>query len=184
MLWSKINRYYPPWLDLLGVLLLTTAFSYVRVHYDQLPAAIPTHFGITGLPDAWRDKSLWTVYGTLGIGLAIYVSMVMINILLIIRPDNPAKIVNIPQHDKDLLGPERLEAIRTFTVRSLVGLNLILAAMFAYLGYGSVNIAMGISPGLGPIMWLFVALILVTSLYMTVRVLTMSSTSGLRKTVT
>ncbi|MDD4775088.1 MAG: DUF1648 domain-containing protein [Syntrophomonas sp.] len=180
-MWAKITRYYPPWLDLIGLLLLSTAFSYVRAHYDQLPATIPTHFGGSGLPDAWNAKSWWTVYGTLVIGLAIYLSMVILNVFFIIRPDDPARILNIPKSSKEMLGPERLEAIRAFTVRAMVALNLILAAMFAYLGYGMTGVALGVITSLGPLMWVFTALILMASLYMTIGVITMSSTRGIKR---
>lgn len=180
-MWTKINRYYSPWLDFIGLLLFSTAFSYIRAHFDQIPATIPTHFGPSGQPDAWSAKSVWSVYGTLMIGLGIYLSMVLTNIVVIIRPDNPAKIINIPQRDKDLLGPERLEAIRATIARGLAVLNLTMAALFAYLGWGATNVALGISPGLGPVIWLFVAALLGISLYMTVKAIMMSSTRGLRK---
>ncbi len=180
-MWAKINRYYPPWLDYIGLLLFSTAFSYIRAHFDQIPVNIPTHFGPSGQPDAWSTKSVWSVYGSLMIGLGIYLSMALTNILVIIRPENPAKILNIPQRDKDLLGPERLEAIRAVTVRGLAALNLTLAALFAYLGWGATNVALGISPGLGPVMWLFMAVLLGISLYLTVKTILMCSTRGLRK---
>lgn len=180
-MWSKINRYYSPWLDIIGLLMFSTAFSYIRANFNQIPANIPTHFGPSGQPDAWSAKSVWTVYGPLLIGLGIYLSITLINILVIIRPKNPAKILNIPQRDKDLLGPERLEAIRAVTVRGLAAINLTLAALFAYLGYASVNVAMGLSFGLGPLMWLFTAVLLGISLYLTVKTVLMSSTRGMRK---
>lgn len=178
-MWAKINRYYPPRVDLVGLLLLTTAFSYVRVHYDQLPASIPTHFGVSGHPDAWSVKSVWSVYAPLLLGLGIYLAMVMLNLFLVIRPEDPARILNIPQRDKERLGPERLEAIRALTARVLAAINFTMAAMFAFLAYGSANVALGISPGLGALTWVFTAALLAASLYLTTRLLLMSSTRGM-----
>ena len=37
------------------------ALAYAWARYPELPASIPTHFGASGRPDAWRDKSLATV---------------------------------------------------------------------------------------------------------------------------
>ncbi len=179
-MWAKINRYYSPWLELAALLLFSTTFSYIRAHYDQIPGIIPSHFGASGAPDAWAAKSIWSVYSVLIIGFGIYLSMALLNILVIIRPEDPSKVLNIPQRDKDLLGPARLESIRAFTVRSMVGLNLILAVMFSYLAYGAANVAMGASKNLGPIMWVFVALILLVSVYMTVKLMIMCSTRGLK----
>jgi hypothetical protein len=107
--------------------------------------------------------------------------MVIINIFLLIRPDDPQKVVNISQRDKDILGLERLEEIRSFTVKTLVFLNFIISAMIAFLAYAATNIALGLYQGLGPLMWVFFALIMFTSLYLTVKVISMSSTSHMRR---
>jgi uncharacterized membrane protein len=40
-----------------GALALAQAWS----AYDRLPVSVPTHFGFTGAPDAWRPKSVATV---------------------------------------------------------------------------------------------------------------------------
>jgi len=44
-----------------GVACGTFAIAYAWSHYDALPASVPTHFGISGEPDAWRPKSIPTV---------------------------------------------------------------------------------------------------------------------------
>jgi uncharacterized membrane protein len=37
------------------------AIVYAGSHYGDLPDPVPTHFGISGEPDAWRPKSFFTV---------------------------------------------------------------------------------------------------------------------------
>ena len=37
------------------------AVAHAWTSYDALPASVPTHFGISGAPDAWRPKSIATV---------------------------------------------------------------------------------------------------------------------------
>ncbi|MGI6128341.1 MAG: DUF1648 domain-containing protein [Planifilum sp.] len=180
-MWSKISRYYPPWLDLLPLLLFVLVLRYIGGHYEQLPALMPTHFGPSGNPDSWSEKSIWSVYGVLIIGFMIYLTVVLINVVLLIRPDNPRQVINITERDKDLLGPTRLEEIRAFTVRGLMAVNLIMAAMTSYLSYASIETALGLRAGLGPLMWIFIAALIFASLYLTIRTLSMSSTGHLRK---
>jgi uncharacterized membrane protein len=180
-MWEKISRYYPPWLELLPLILFISVFNYINSNYELLPDVMPTHFGPSGMPDSWSKKSLWSVYGPLIIGLVVYVSITLTNIFLLIRPDDPRKVVNIPERNKDILGPARLEEIRAFTVKGLLVLNIIVAAMIAYLSYVATNTALGLSQGLGSLMWFFVAAIILTSSYLTIKVLLMTSTSRLKR---
>lgn len=179
-MWEKINRYYPPWLDILPLILFAMVFNYINSHYNLLPDRIPTHFGVSGEPDAWSSKSIWSVYGILIIGFAVYISMALINIFLLISPDDPKKVINISEREKEKLGPMRLEEIRAFSVKNLLVLNLLIAIMTTYMAYEATNTALGLSKGLGNIMWGFFAAIMIASLYFTVKVLLMTSTSGAR----
>jgi uncharacterized membrane protein len=44
-----------------GVACGAFAIAYSWVHYAELPDMVPTHFGPSGAPDAWRPKSFFTV---------------------------------------------------------------------------------------------------------------------------
>jgi uncharacterized membrane protein len=37
------------------------ALGYALSRYDQLPSLVPTHFGLYGKPDAWKQRSFFTV---------------------------------------------------------------------------------------------------------------------------
>jgi uncharacterized membrane protein len=51
------------------------AVGYAWIHYPQLPARVPTHFGPSGAPDAWAPKSFASVMllplGTLFMGVML-----------------------------------------------------------------------------------------------------------------
>lgn len=174
----KIKAFYPPALELVPLILLLFAFSYSAQYYPLLPDQVPTHFGLFGTPDAWSEKGFWTVYALPLLGAIVWLSMLLINLFLIIQPDDPGRYINLPQRQKDKLGREQLEAIRTTTARGIMLLNLTLAAMMATLQYGAINIALGRQESLGPVAAFFAAAILIEAIGMTVKTVSMTFTSG------
>ncbi|WP_442970886.1 DUF1648 domain-containing protein [Romboutsia sp. 1001713B170207_170306_H8] len=53
---------------------------YLSTQYNSLPDVIPTHWGFSGQPDAFSQKSFFSVFGivlmSIGIGIIIYTSSV------------------------------------------------------------------------------------------------------------
>ena len=53
---------------------------YVATQYNSMPDVIPTHWGFSGQPDAFSQKSFFSVFGTIfmsiGVGIIIYISSV------------------------------------------------------------------------------------------------------------
>lgn len=46
----------------LGVSLAAISWIIAIYYWGKLPAVIPTHFGISGQPDAWNTKSVWWAF--------------------------------------------------------------------------------------------------------------------------
>ena len=155
--------------------MLIFAFYYTAINYPLLPEQVPTHFGLAGTPDAWRAKGFWPVYLPLIIGTAVWLSMALINYFSIIRPDDPGKCINLPQRQKEQLGPERLEAIRTATARGVMVLNLTVVAMISTLQYGSINVALGLQKGLGIVAGVFTLAIIVEAIGLSIKTISMTS---------
>ncbi len=175
---NRFELFYPPWLELIPVILLIFAFSYTAECYSFLPEQVPTHFGLAGNPDAWAAKGFWSVYALPLLGSVIWLSMLLINYFLIIRPEDPGQYINLPQRHKEKLDRERLEAIRTTTARGIMLLNLTLAAMIAAFQYSSINVALGRQESLGMIALVFAALILAESIGLSIKTLSMTFSSG------
>lgn len=175
---NKIRAFYPPALEFIPVILLVFAFTYTAQYYPLLPEQVPTHFGLFGAPDAWSEKGFWTVYVMPLVGAIVWLSMMLMNIFLIIQPDDPGRYINLPQRQKDKLGRERLEAIRTTTARGIMLLNLTLAAMITVFQYGSINIALGRQESLGLTAAVFAAAILIEAIGLTVKTISMTFESG------
>lgn len=174
LMWEKIGRFYPPWLELIPVMLLIFAFCYSYANYPLLSDQVPTHFGLAGTPDAWAPKSFASVYLAPVIVTIVWLSMTLMNYFLIMLPEDPGKCINLPQNKKEELGPERMESIRTITARGLFLLNLTVAAMIAALQYGSINTALGLQNGLGVIANVFAVVIIVEAVGLSVKTIAMT----------
>jgi uncharacterized membrane protein len=180
-MWTKISRFYPPWLDIIPLLLIAGAFCYTNYHYASFPARIPTHFGFNGLPDAWSSKDYWSTYLLLLIGTPIWISMTLMNYFLLIKPENPGRYINISKRDKERLGPGRLEAIRTTTARGILLINLTMITMIVVLQYGLVNTALGWQKGMGYVADIFGLALLIESVGLAIKTVSMTSVSKAKR---
>ena len=62
----------------LPLLIIAAMFVAAAVLYPSLPASFPTHWGISGIPDAFSDKSFASVFAEPMIALGIYVLLVIV----------------------------------------------------------------------------------------------------------
>jgi uncharacterized membrane protein len=51
---------------------------YLALHYSDLPDTLPTHWNLTGEADQWEAKSLFNVFGPIGIIIVIIVTFYLI----------------------------------------------------------------------------------------------------------
>jgi len=174
-MWEKLNKYYPAWWELLLLFLLFLSFWYPYVHYAELPARVPTHFGPAGLPDAWSPKSPVHVFDVHVIIAVIYIFFTGMMAWMASVPD-PKKIINASKRQLERMGPERAELIRQVTIRGLFATKALIVSMDTYLAYASTRVALGKMAGLGWFMWVFFVGIMGAALYLTVR--TMKLTLG------
>ncbi len=167
-MWEKINKYYPAWWELLLLFLLFLSFWYPYVHYAEMPARIPTHFGASGLPDAWSPKNPANVFLAPVIMAVIYCFTTGLTLWMASVSD-PKKIINASRRELERMSPERAELIRRVTLQGLFATKALIVGMAAYLAWASTQVALGKMAGLGWFMWVFVVGIMVASLYLTVR---------------
>ncbi|CFX84067.1 Domain of unknown function DUF1648 [Syntrophomonas zehnderi OL-4] len=165
-MWGRISRFYPPWLELIPLLMLGFILAYTVTYYPLMPERIPTHFGPSGQPDAWSAKGFWSVYILVLLAGAVWLTMLAINYILIIKPDDPGRYMNISQREKDRLGTKRLEEIRTISARMMVIINITTVGLLTVIQYGSVNTALGLQNGIGWGVWFFAAALVLESLWM------------------
>lgn len=71
------------WKDWPKVPLLLIALMFVAgaVLYPRLPEVIPTHWGVSGAPDAWSTKSFLSVFGMPLVAVALYFLLMVVPFL-------------------------------------------------------------------------------------------------------
>jgi len=173
-MWEKISRFYPPWLDVIGILCLGFIWIYTGARYGLMAEQIPTHFGFSGTPDAWSAKSFGSVFMLLILGTIVWLSMFLTNYFLIIKPEDPRKYINLPQARKDAMSQEQIEAIRRVVVLGIALINLTVVLMFTVIQYGMVNSALGKQNGLGWGVNVLVGILLIEAAWLTWKTFSLS----------
>ncbi len=136
--------------EVLSIVGLILALVMIFSQYAVLPDVIPSHFGPNGVPDDWSSKS--DIFFFAGVMVLIYIIVTisrffpkMININVTITKKNAVPVLSI-----------------IFAGLSLT--KLICIWMFFYIAYGMIETAKGNANGIGILIWVFVAALLVTVL--------------------
>jgi uncharacterized membrane protein len=128
-----------------GILCGIYAVSYAAMHYADLPVRVPTHFGPSGRPDAWRTKSFWTVMLLplltliMGAGLGGMACLVA----------RAKRAIRFPQAQ---ISAEAQMRFRQAVTRFLSGIALLVTAMLTVGSVGSMRVGLGLEEGLSPLM--------------------------------
>ncbi len=112
------------------------AVAYAWIHYADLPPLVPTHFGLRGLPDAWRPKSFFTV--------------MLLPILALVTGVGLGGTAFLTAHAKRALRRSdrgaSLEAqmrFRAAVTRFLCGISLLVSALLTALSVSALRIGLG-----------------------------------------
>jgi uncharacterized membrane protein len=122
-------------MEVLGLLALVLMIGLPVFYYGQLPEDIPRHFGSDGRPDGFSGKAIIWILPL--IGAFMYVSMAALN--------KYPHIFNYTVKITEENAP-RQYAIATKMIRSL---NTLVACVFAYITYATIQVALGRQEGLG-----------------------------------
>ena len=121
-------------LEIVSLAAVAATFAVVAVHWSQLPAQVPRHFGPLGQANSWGQKS--------GIWLIPVVSLVTYFALTFASTHQA--LVNLPL-SVDRGKPE----VRRIVFRLVNVLKAVLTTTFLYISWTSVNAALGAASGLG-----------------------------------
>lgn len=140
--WHKVG------LILAGIMVLVS-MAIAVYYWGKLPSLIPTHFGFSGQPDAWNDKSIFYVFLLPGLQLLILIGFVF----LYYKPqysDMPTTLwlMTMEEHKRD----HAFDLIRTM----IVGISLWIGVLFTYLTYEMNRSALN---GGGPNSWVMLGLV-------------------------
>ncbi len=171
---ERISKYYPLWLELIPILLLSLAWFYTIDKYPLLPDIIPTHFDFFGLPDAWHDKSMLNVYAMLIIATVCWFSIFVLNYYLLIKPDDPQRLINVSAKRRAAMSKDQLEAIREQGIFLMVATNICLVFLFVELNFEIIRISLGLQSSLSIFFYLFLGTVLLIPGYFAVRIMRLS----------
>jgi len=140
-----------------GILGGLVSIVYAWVHYGDLPAMIPTHFGAERQPDVWSPRSFWSVMllplTALVLGTALGVMACLIA--------RAKRAIRFPDRGISVQAQLRFrQAMANFVSGVVVLVTLMLTLMSVY----SVRTAMGLAPGLPPAIPFLLAIMLTYAL--------------------
>jgi uncharacterized membrane protein len=128
-------------------------FAYTVDAWPRLPERIPTHFGASGLPDAWARKSVASVFLVPILGLVMALILGGTTWLVSVAK----RAVRADDGGRSARAQERFRGTMT---GYMAGIALITQSMLLVLGIRSLEVGLGEREGLGPITWVFLVALL------------------------
>ena len=122
-------------LESLGWLAILAIWGLVIANYSNLPISIPTHFNAAGAPDRYSGKT--TLFVLPIIGTITFIGMTFLNKF--------PEIFNYPTE----ITTSNASAQYLNSTRMMRYLKMILVVIFGTIVYNKIQIAQGISEGLG-----------------------------------
>jgi uncharacterized membrane protein len=121
-------------LEAFSAVCVIAPFVWLALVWDQLPARVPRHFGPSGAPNAWGDKS----------GLLTLPVVGIVGYALLSAAARYQGLINVPM-DVNREDP----AVRSLLQSMVIVIKLSMMLLFGYITWGSVQTALGKTHGLG-----------------------------------
>ena len=121
-------------LEAVALAALVSMYALAVGSWTELPEVVPTHFGISGGPNAWGSKQ--TIWLLPALGVLIYA--------LLTVSARYTKFVNLP-FPVDRNAPE----VQRILARMMIAMKAVTMLLFAYIVWGQIRSAMSQANGLG-----------------------------------
>lgn len=120
--------------EIVAIIFILLLIAFSLYHYSALPEKVPIHFNSSGVPNRFGGKGfVWT----------LPVIVVLLYVLLTIFTRLP-HLGNYPV-EITIENAKRQYRIATRLLRTM---KMLIAATFFYIGFGKINIALGLQDGL------------------------------------
>lgn len=159
---ERVNRCYPVVLEFPLLFLLIFTIWHLSTHYALMPAQIPTHFGLNGIPDTWCTKS-W--------GLVLSLPVFNIISYIIFSGLTLRQLVHETQQCKQKKKEDMLQRV---TVQGLFFVKAAIVVALSYSTYSGIQVAIGKSSGLGWLSGVLISFIVVAGLVTAMRIIIVS----------
>jgi uncharacterized membrane protein len=140
-----------------GVACGVAALAYAASRYADLPPIVPTHFGPSGAPDAWRPKSFSTVMLLPLMTLVIGVSLGVIAFLT----SRAKRALRYPLTEISVAAQTRFREAMT---RYISAVGMMATLMLTLMAISSIRVALGLERGLSPVAMILAGVLLVAAL--------------------
>lgn len=70
----------PSWWELVPLSVIALTVILLVLRYPTAPAAVPTHFDLTGHADQFATKSIWTFFSIVGVQLGVWVILTLLGV--------------------------------------------------------------------------------------------------------
>ena len=140
-----------------GVACGVAVLAYAASHYADLPPMVPTHFGPSGAPDAWRPKSFSTVMLLPLMTLVIGVSLGVIAFLT----SRAKRALRYPLTEVSVAAQTRFREAMT---RYISAVAMMATLMLALMAVSSIRVALGLEQGLSPVAMILAGVLLLAAL--------------------
>ncbi len=137
-------------IELIGVIAIILLFTMPIYYFDRLPGLIPSHFAFDGTPDGYSGKI--TIWILPAIGIIMYAGMNILNRF----PHIFNYLVKITEENA-----RRQYKLATRFIRIL---NTIIAALFCYMTFVTIQTAIGNQDGLGEFSIIFCLILIFGSI--------------------
>jgi uncharacterized membrane protein len=142
------------------------SIAYAWLHFAELPASIPTHFGPSGRPDAWSPRSFWSVMLTPA--SALLIGTVLGTMACLVA--RAKRAVRYPDRGISVAAQQRF---RQATAAFLAGTAILVTIMLTLISIFSIRSALGLAAGMPPALMFIVGALVVYavggSLYLAIR---------------
>jgi uncharacterized membrane protein len=112
------------------------ALSYALTHYESLPSRIPVHFGLSGRPDGWADKSLPTILLLPLLALVLGPALCCVAALV----GHAKTAIRFPDPGLSLAAQRRF---RTAMVRYVCGVAFLATLLLTELSVSAIRVGLG-----------------------------------------
>ena len=120
-----------------GVIAGLVAIAYAASSYAALPARVPTHFGLSGMPDVWRPKSFFSVMLLPMLTLLVGIGLGLISVFTA----RAKRAVRYPGTDISLRAQVRF---RLAVTRMLSTVSLLVAVMLMLMTISTIRVGLGL----------------------------------------
>jgi len=138
---------------LVGVCCGLFAVAYAALHFAEMPVRVPTHFGPSGAPDAWRPKGFFTVMLPSMLTLVMGAGMGGLGFLT-------ARAKRAVRYPAAAVSAEAQARFRLAMTRYICAMSLLVTGLLTSLSVGAVQVGLGRATGLPSAMWVFTGLLL------------------------